>query len=43
MSTAREGVSEALVDYAHSLKYEDIPPQVLERTKQKLLDNNKIT
>ena len=38
MSTAREGVSEALVDYAHSLKYEDIPPQVLERTKHMLLD-----
>ena len=32
------GVTTALVDYAHSLKYEDIPPEVLERTKQMLLD-----
>ena len=26
------------MDYAHSLKYEDIPPEVVERTKQMLLD-----
>ena len=32
------GVTTALVDYAHSLKYEDIPPEVIERTKQMLLD-----
>ena len=32
------GVTTALVDYAQSLKYEDIPPEVLERTKQMLLD-----
>ncbi len=32
------GITTALVDYAQSLKYEDIPPEVLERTKQMLLD-----
>ena len=38
MSTTTEGVSEALVDYSHTLRYEDIPPEVLERTKHMLLD-----
>ena len=32
------GITTALVDYAQTLKYEDIPPEVLERTKQMLLD-----
>ena len=32
------GITDALVDYAQTLKYEDIPPDVLERTKQMLLD-----
>ena len=32
------GITNALVDYAQNLKYEDIPPDVLERTKQMLLD-----
>ena len=32
------GITNALVDYAQALKYEDIPPEVLERTKQMLLD-----
>ena len=38
MTTSATGVTIALVDYAQSLKYEDIPPEVLERTKQMLLD-----
>ena len=32
------GITNALVDYAQTLKYEDIPPEVLERTKHMLLD-----
>ena len=32
------GITNALVDYAQNLKYEDIPPEVLERTKHMLLD-----
>ena len=32
------GITSALVDYAQTLKYEDIPPEVLERTKHMLLD-----
>jgi 2-methylcitrate dehydratase PrpD len=32
------GITNALVDYAQNLKYEDIPPDVLERTKHMLLD-----
>ena len=39
MTTSQaNGVTTALVDYAHALKYEDVPPEVLERTKQMLLD-----
>ena len=32
------GITNALVDYAQNLKYEDVPPEVLERTKHMLLD-----
>ena len=32
------GITERLVDYTLSLKYEDIPPEVIERTKQLFLD-----
>ena len=38
MATRSNGVTNALVDYAQNLKYEDIPPEVLERTKHMLLD-----
>ena len=38
MATRATGVTTALVDYAQNLKYEDIPPEVLERTKHMLLD-----
>ena len=38
MTNGANGVTNALVDYAQNLKYEDIPPAVLERTKQMLLD-----
>ncbi len=38
MATEATGVTTALVDYAQSIKYEDIPPEALERTKQLLLD-----
>ncbi len=38
MARNPSGVTVALVDYAQSLKYEDIPPEALERTKHLLLD-----
>ena len=38
MATRPNGITNALVDYAQTLKYEDIPPEVLERTKHMLLD-----
>ena len=38
MTNGAKGLTDSLVDYAQNLKYEDIPPAVLERTKQMLLD-----
>ena len=38
MSTEKYGLSEQLVDYTLNLGYESIPPDVIDRTKQLLLD-----
>ena len=38
MTARTNGITNALVEYAQTLKYEDIPPETLERTKQMLLD-----
>ena len=34
MTGNANGITERLVDYTLGLKYEDIPPEVIERTKQ---------
>ena len=38
MTGNANGITERLVDYTLGLKYEDIPPEVIERTKQLFLD-----
>lgn len=38
MTVGTKGVTASLVDYAQTLDYEDIPGEVIERTKQMLLD-----
>ena len=38
MSYKKNEITNSLIDYALNLKYEDIPPAVIERTKQMFLD-----
>ena len=38
MAATDNGITERLVDYTLGLRYEDIPPEVIERTKQLFLD-----
>ena len=38
MAVTTQAVTKALVDYVHDLRYEQIPPEVIERAKMLLLD-----